>query len=63
MIEVQGLSKAFQAVRAVDGVSFTCLDGQVTGLLGPNGAGKTTTLRMLATVMQPDAGPAGYSMA
>jgi len=62
MIEVQGLSKAFQAVRAVDGVSFTCLDGQVTGLLGPNGAGKTT-LRMLATVMQPDAGPAGYSMA
>ncbi len=58
MIDVRGLSKAFKAVRAVDAASFTCLDGQVTGLLGPNGAGKTTTLRMLATVMRPDAGTA-----
>ncbi len=58
MIEVLGLAKSFRAVRAVDGVSFICLDGEVTGLLGPNGAGKTTTLRMLATVMRPDAGTA-----
>jgi len=60
MIEVQGLQKSFAVrgavIRAVDGVSFAARDGEVTGLLGPNGAGKTTTLRMLYTLMQPDAG-------
>ena len=60
MIEVQSLQKFFSArgtvVRAVDGVSFTARDGEITGLLGPNGAGKTTTLRVLYTLMRPDAG-------
>jgi sodium transport system ATP-binding protein len=56
MIEVRELNKAFGAVKAVDGVSFTARDGQITGLLGPNGAGKTTTLRMLYTLMKPDSG-------
>ena len=60
MIEVQGLRKSFTArgtvIRAVDGVSFEARDGEITGLLGPNGAGKTTTLRMLYTLMTPDAG-------
>ncbi len=56
MIEVQGLRKAFGKVQAVDGVGFSARDGQITGLLGPNGAGKTTTLRMLYTLMKPDAG-------
>jgi sodium transport system ATP-binding protein len=60
MIEADGLRKAFGSrrggIRAVDGVSFQALDGQITGLLGPNGAGKTTTLRMLYTLMRPDAG-------
>jgi sodium transport system ATP-binding protein len=60
VIEADGLRKSFRtrrgAVVAVDGVSFRALDGQITGLLGPNGAGKTTTLRMLYTLMQPDAG-------
>ena len=60
MIEADGLRKAFHSRRgeivAVDGVSFRALDGQITGLLGPNGAGKTTTLRMLYTLMRPDAG-------
>lgn len=58
MIEVQGLEKRFGEVRAVRHVSFTAPDGQITGLLGPNGAGKSTTLRMLATVLKPDAGAA-----
>ena len=40
----------------MDDVSFTAHDGQITGLLGPNGAGKTTTMRMLYTLMQPEAG-------
>jgi len=56
MIEVKELRKSFGATRAVDGVSFSARDGEITGLLGPNGAGKTTTLRMLYTLMRPDAG-------
>ena len=56
MIEVRELHKAFGAVKAVDGVSFSARDGEITGLLGPNGAGKTTTLRMLYTLMKPDSG-------
>jgi len=56
MIEVRDLHKRFGSVRAVEGVSFQAIDGQITGLLGPNGAGKTTTLRMLYTLMQPDDG-------
>jgi len=56
MIEVKNLHKAFGKVKAVDGVSFTARDGEITGLLGPNGAGKTTTLRMLYTLMEPDSG-------
>jgi sodium transport system ATP-binding protein len=56
MIQVENLHKAFGEIRAVEGVSFTARDGEITGLLGPNGAGKTTTLRMLYTLMRPDAG-------
>jgi sodium transport system ATP-binding protein len=60
MIEVENLRKTFKSktgpVKAVDGVSFVARDGEITGLLGPNGAGKTTTLRMLYTLMSPDAG-------
>jgi ABC-type Na+ transport system, ATPase component len=56
MIEVRDLHKAFGTLKAVDGVSFTARDGEITGLLGPNGAGKTTTLRMLYTLMTPDRG-------
>ena len=60
MIEVQDLHKSFKTktglVKAVQGVSFTARDGEITGLLGPNGAGKTTTLRMLYTLMHPDSG-------
>jgi sodium transport system ATP-binding protein len=55
MIAAVDLKKYFGPVAAVNGVTFTANDGQVTGLLGPNGAGKTTTLRMLG-VMRPDAG-------
>ena len=56
MIEVTGLSKRFGDVQAIDGVSFVVPKGRITGLLGPNGAGKSTTLRILATVLQADAG-------
>jgi sodium transport system ATP-binding protein len=56
MIRVDGIRKRFGTVTAVDDVSFEAHDGTITGLLGPNGAGKTTTLRMLYSVMKPDAG-------
>lgn len=56
MLELTNLRKTFGAVKAVDGVSFTARDGEITGLLGPNGAGKTTTLRMLYTLMKPETG-------
>lgn len=60
MINVNDLHKSFKAktgtVHAVQGVSFTAHDGEITGLLGPNGAGKTTSLRMLYTLMSPDSG-------
>ena len=57
-IEATGLVKDFGDVRAVDGVDLAVRRGSVYGVLGPNGAGKTTTIRMLATLLRPDAGSA-----
>ena len=57
-IEASGLKKAFGETRAVDGVDLAVRAGSVYGVLGPNGAGKTTTIRMLATLLRPDAGSA-----
>lgn len=72
MIDVADLSKSFpvsrqqrrelgpgfkgDAIRAVDGVGFTCRPGRVFALLGANGAGKTTVLRMIAAMLRPDGG-------
>ena len=57
-IEATGLVKSFGETRAVDGVDLAVRSGSVYGVLGPNGAGKTTTIRMLATLLRPDAGSA-----
>ena len=57
-IEASGLRKAFGETQAVDGVDLAVRTGSVYGVLGPNGAGKTTTIRMLATLLRPDAGSA-----
>ncbi|MGE0384719.1 MAG: ABC transporter ATP-binding protein [Gammaproteobacteria bacterium] len=56
VIDVRGLSKTFDAVRAVDAVSFTVKAGSTFGLLGANGAGKTTTLALLLGLVTPSAG-------
>ncbi|MBA2239846.1 MAG: ATP-binding cassette domain-containing protein, partial [Solirubrobacterales bacterium] len=64
-IEAEGLVKAFGETCAVDGVDLAVRRGSVYGVLGPNGAGKTTTIRMLATLLAPDAGSArvlGYDI-
>tara|TARA_R110002072_G_scaffold1780_10_gene14798 strand:+ start:19884 stop:20603 length:720 start_codon:yes stop_codon:yes gene_type:complete len=58
MIEVNQLKKSFGQIKAVDDVSFTARDGQVTGILGPNGAGKSTTLRIIYGLLKQDAGQA-----
>jgi ABC-2 type transport system ATP-binding protein len=57
-IVVEGLEKSYGAVKALCGVDFAAPTGSVLGLLGPNGAGKTTAVRILATLLDPDAGSA-----
>lgn len=56
MISVEGVTKRYGAVTAVDDLSFTVDRGEVVGFLGPNGAGKTTTMRMITGTLQPDEG-------
>jgi ABC-2 type transport system ATP-binding protein len=61
-VEAEGLVKVYRSrkseVRALDGVDLEVREGTVLGLLGPNGAGKTTTVRILATLLKPNAGSA-----
>lgn len=57
-IQVNGLTKKFGDVTAVDDLSFTVEDGELFGLLGPNGAGKSTLINMLVTLLQPTSGSA-----
>lgn len=58
LIEVKNLTKKFENITAVDGISFSIKQGEVFGLLGPNGAGKTTTLHILSTLLKPSSGVA-----
>src|SRR5215831_14152410 len=56
MLEVEGLTKAFGELKAVNCVSFRANCGEILGLLGPNGAGKTTTVSLVAGLLRPDSG-------
>ena len=57
-IEAEGLTKRFGDTQALAGIDLAAREGTVLGVLGPNGAGKTTAVRILATLLQPDAGRA-----
>jgi ABC-2 type transport system ATP-binding protein len=57
-ISARGMVKTFGALRAVDSIDLTVPRGMIFAILGPNGAGKTTLMRMLATLLRPDAGSA-----
>ncbi len=57
-IEVRNLTRVYEGLRAVDGISFSVEPGEIFGFLGPNGAGKTTTIRMLTGQLLPTSGSA-----
>ena len=56
MIEIKGLTKRFGSLTAVDNLSLEIGEGAVFGFIGPNGAGKSTTMRIIASLLKPDAG-------
>ncbi len=57
-LEAVGLTKRFGSTQALDGIDLAARPGTVLGVLGPNGAGKTTAVRILSTLLKPDAGVA-----
>ncbi len=61
LLDVQGLSKAFGGLLAVDGLSFAVREGEILGLLGPNGSGKTTVFNLIAGALPPDGGQIYFS--
>ncbi|MEV0720671.1 ABC transporter ATP-binding protein [Asanoa sp. NPDC050611] len=56
LLRVDGISKSFKGLRAVDDVSFEVAEGSILGVIGPNGAGKTTMFNLVAGALRPDAG-------
>ncbi len=57
-VDVQGLTKRYGGLTAVDGIDFSVGQGEVFAFLGPNGAGKSTTIKMLCTLARPTSGRA-----
>src|SRR3954468_22669432 len=56
LLELAGISKRYGGVRALEGVDFACERGKIHAVLGENGAGKSTLIKIIAGVVQPDAG-------
>lgn len=66
MLEISGVTKTFNDLKAVDNLSFKVNDGEIVGFVGPNGAGKTTTMKILTGILKPDCGQVnvnGFDMA
>jgi branched-chain amino acid transport system ATP-binding protein len=60
ILKVTALSKEFDGLRALDGVSFTAEDGEILGIIGPNGAGKTTLFNLISGIYPPSAGEMSF---
>jgi branched-chain amino acid transport system ATP-binding protein len=60
LLSVEGLSRSFGGLRAVDGVGFEAQAGRITAVIGPNGAGKTTLFNLIAGSLKPDAGSVAF---
>lgn len=60
-IEINGISKSYGAVKALDGVTLSVQEAELFGLIGPDGAGKTTLFRILTTLLNPDSGTASVA--
>src|SRR5213592_1959652 len=60
LLRVEGLSRRFGGVRAVDDVSFAVDEGEIVGLIGPNGAGKTTVINLLTGLLKPSGGTISF---
>jgi branched-chain amino acid transport system ATP-binding protein len=61
LLEIDGISKRFRGLRALNNVSFTVGEGEIVGLIGPNGAGKTTCFNVIAGVYRPDGGSVRFA--
>ena len=61
LLNIEGLSRSFGGVRALDAVSFAVGEGEILGLIGPNGSGKTTSFNVITGIYRPDAGRIGFA--
>ncbi len=60
LLAVEGVSKRYDGLKALDGCTLSLLNGQITGLIGPNGAGKTTLLNLMTGLVRPDTGTVSF---